>query len=80
MKKTSLAVSLAVLSLSVSSVASAAEPEAAPASPHAFTGNVALVSNYVFAVLLRRPVTRRFKAASTTRTRAVFMPAPGRQT
>ena len=48
MKKTSLAVSLAVLSLSVSSVASAAEPEAAPASPHTFTGNVAAVSNYVF--------------------------------
>ena len=49
--KTSLAVSLAVLSLSLSSVSSAAEPEAAPAapaSPHTFTGNVAAVSNYVF--------------------------------
>lgn len=49
--KTSLAVSLAVLSLSVSGISSAAEPEtapAAPASPHTFTGNVAAVSNYVF--------------------------------
>ena len=56
MRKTIVAVSLATAALAVPSLAAAqAAPAAAPASPHTFTGNVGLYSDYRF-----RGITQTF--------------------
>src|SRR6185295_17197839 len=58
MRKTIIAASLATAALAVPTLASAqaATPAAAPASPHTFTGNMSLVSDYRF-----RGISQTFK-------------------
>ena len=56
MRKTILAASLATVALAAPGIAAAQAAAAAPASPHTFTGNVALVSDYRF-----RGITQTFK-------------------
>ena len=48
MRKTILAASLATAALAVPTLAAAQAAAAAPASPHTFTGNVGLFSEYRF--------------------------------
>src|SRR5262245_6966550 len=57
MRKTIIAASLATAAFAVPTLASAqAAPAAAPASPHTFTGNMAIVSDYRF-----RGISQTFK-------------------
>src|SRR6185295_10478251 len=58
MRKTIIAASLATAAFAVPTLASAqaATPAAAPASPHTFTGNMSLVSDYRF-----RSISQTFK-------------------